>query len=137
MTEQGLCGFCGIAQHCVETNRGWICAACYKREVDAADPNMPGSSPAKFPCRIIPVAHPKRSVFVLASDETFITLNGVLYTFDRREDAEAILRRVAEVGCDVAGLRVASLFASDVCDYVKDNEDLMMKPIEVLGEAKP
>jgi len=128
-----VCALCDGVGPCNLTTHGWVCRDCLQRELDAADPNVPGSDPKKFPCRIVAIPCPHRRSWCLTSGKDFITVNGVLYCFDHRKDAQTVLGRLK--GVDVAGIEPREMDALSAALYVMKNTNLMLRPVKDVPQA--
>lgn len=79
----GICVRCATTKECIETTHGSMCPPCFKAALD--EPTT------KHKIRLFSFPDAGQKVFVVKEGEnTYITMNGVLYAYYRREDAEEI-----------------------------------------------
>lgn len=132
--QKGICALCGTFKSCNMTSEGWICTDCLSKEMHAADPNVAGSDPKKFPCRIIPMPCHHRVSWVLMDGREFITINGVLYCFDREEDAQKTLRQIS-TNDNMNSVKPRQIRTAVAALYVMQTKGIMLFPIKEVPEG--
>jgi hypothetical protein len=85
--QLGLCGFCGLTKECSVADQGFVCGECWKAMAD---------NPIRAKNRVVIPPDPGVMVHVLMDGNDYLTIDGTLYGFARREDAEHTLETIKE-----------------------------------------
>lgn len=109
MPEPGLCGKCGKASDCLNTSHGWMCRPCFHAALKVDQKEGP---------RLYTLPEPGKKVWVVMEPPgIFITVGGILYAFDRKQEADEIAQGLRQAyGISMA--YVLQIDAIEALNYV-------------------
>lgn len=133
--KDATCLACGNLKPCMVSNIGMICSDCFKKQMQGSHDSLSA--------RMLGVPPPSDATgfFMIETHEdgkwSFITMDGVLYAFNRKEDAEWMLKKLAkETGLGVIGVEVAEKPAMVAFLYAMTAKLKMTAVMEVKDESR-
>ena len=117
----GLCIICKTTKEdCFDTSQGSVCRKCWTKM--AFDPRQADHQKHE---RILIPPKPDQKVYVFVENNVLITVHGILYGFEREEDAKATLERINDPVA-YPGIKIELMEALLPFQYVYRNPPLRM-----------